>query len=237
MPMNRSSLTKFISAASGAFVLIAAVAFYTALPRGSEQPPSGPASAIGEVLSPTEGVRASENFQIADDSVEGDAGALGDLSPGGAASALEGDQLPVPAVQTNAIVERVVDGDTLQVRFDVGETATIRLLGVNTPETVDPRKTVECFGKEASAFSHDQLEGKLVRLDADPKADERDKYGRLLRNLTLENGTDFNAKLVAEGYAHAYLSFPLDPVRKKQLSDLEAAAKEAKKGLWGDACH
>lgn len=233
MPMNRSSLQTFAAAAAGAFLVVAAVAFYAAMPRGTEAPPSGPAPATVEAVDVETGLRASENFQIADDSVEGDAGSLGDLSP----SAAENDALPVPAVETNAMVERVVDGDTLQVRFDIGDTATIRLLGVNTPETVDPRRTVECFGKEASAFTRDQLEGKLIRLDADPQADERDKYGRLLRNLTLEDGTDFNAKLVAEGYAHAYLSFPLDPARKKQLSNLEAAAKEAKKGLWGEACN
>jgi micrococcal nuclease len=143
----------------------------------------------------------------------------------------------VPVVETNATVTRVVDGDTVVVVQDNGEKATVRLLGVNTPETVDPRKTVECFGKEASNFTKHELTGQRIRLDADPQADERDKYGRLLRNVIMADGTDFNVLLVHDGYAYAYLFFPLDPVRKREIKQLEADAKEAKRGLWAEgAC-
>lgn len=140
-----------------------------------------------------------------------------------------------PVVQTNAKIVRVIDGDTLDADADgIGE-VRIRLLGVNTPETVDPRKAVECFGKEASDFSkHTLVEGSRIRLEADPQADERDKYGRLLRNVVLEDGTDYNATLVERGYAYAYLSFPLDPARKILLKRLEMEAKEAGRGLWGE---
>lgn len=141
----------------------------------------------------------------------------------------------VALVEANALVIRVVDGDTLEARLD-SEPATeykIRLLGVNTPETVDPRRAVQCYGKQASDFTKNTLNGKRVRLDADPKADERDKYGRLLRNVILEDGTDFNALLIREGYANAYLSFPLNAARKVELRKLEAEAKAAKRGLWG----
>jgi len=137
------------------------------------------------------------------------------------------------ATSTNAFVVKAVDGDTLTVKLD-GSTnqVKVRLLGVNTPETVDPRKTVECFGKEASAYAHSKVDGRRIRLDADPQADEIDKYGRLLRNVILEDGTDFNAALVRDGYAYAYLSFPLNKQRKAQLKQLENEARIAQRGLW-----
>jgi micrococcal nuclease len=162
--------------------------------------------------------RTSERYQIVDDTVGAEIDATGDT------------------IATNATVTEVADGDTLTVVFDDGTEARIRMLGVDTPETVDPRKPVQCFGKEASDFTKGVLTDARVRLDPDPLADERDVYGRLLRNVTTEDGTDFNAQLIAEGYAHAYLSFPLDPVRKKQLADLEAQAKAEQRGLWGEKC-
>ncbi len=145
-------------------------------------------------------------------------------------------ELPLPAAastSTNAFVIRAVDGDTLLVRFD-GETeeSRIRLLGINTPETVDPRKPVECFGKEASKHMHELVDGKRIRLDADPQADERDKYDRLLRNVFLDDGSDVNAAMVKDGYAYAYLSFPLTASRKRELKKLEEDARIAGRGLW-----
>lgn len=143
----------------------------------------------------------------------------------------------VESVETNATVVHVVDGDTLDADIDGLGKARIRLLGVNTPETVDPRKAVECFGKDASNFSKKTLkEGSRILLALDPQADERDKYGRLLRNVILPDGTDFNALLVREGYAYAYTSFPLSPERKVEIIRLEKEAKETNRGLWGDAC-
>ncbi len=140
-------------------------------------------------------------------------------------------------VTTNATVVHVVDGDTFDADLDGVGKVRIRMLGVNTPETVDPRKAVECFGKDASDFSKSVLrEGSRIRLDADAEADERDKYGRLLRNVILADGTDVNARLVAEGYAYAYTSFPLAPERKAELIRLEREAKEAERGLWGSTC-
>ncbi len=134
---------------------------------------------------------------------------------------------------TNSQLIRVVDGDTVVVRFD-GEVkdSKIRLLGINTPEVVDPRKPVECFGKEASKRMHALVDGKRLLLKADSLADERDKYDRLLRNIYLSDGTDVNALLVREGYAYAYLSFPLDPARKRELKKLEQDARIAQRGLW-----
>lgn len=137
------------------------------------------------------------------------------------------------ATTTNALVIRATDGDTLVVRLD-GETEErrVRMLGINTPETVDPRKPVECFGKEASARMHELVDGKRVLLAEDPQADEHDKYDRILRNVFLADGTDVNAAMVRDGYAYAYLSFPLDPLRKRELKLLQEDAKLARRGLW-----
>lgn len=146
---------------------------------------------------------------------------------------------PAFAEQTNALVVRVVDGDTLVAKLDnePSREQKVRLLGVDTPETVDPRRSVECFGQEASSFAKIVLTGQRIRLEADPEADEMDKYGRLLRNLYMKDGLDFNATLVVRGFANTYLSFPLNEERKVQLRRLEKQAKQDGAGLWSDqAC-
>jgi len=137
------------------------------------------------------------------------------------------------STNTNAFIVHAVDGDTLLARLDAepGD-VRIRLLGINTPETVDPRKPVECFGKEASAIMHNLVDGKRVLLVADVQADERDKYDRLLRNVHLDDGTDVNAMMVRDGYAYAYLSFPLNPLRKRELKKMQEDAKLSGRGLW-----
>lgn len=136
-------------------------------------------------------------------------------------------------IQTNALITRVVDGDTVEALID-GETSVVkvRFLGVDTPESVDPRRGVQCFGKEASAYTKRLLQGQRVELREDLQADDRDKYGRLLRNIIREDGMDVNATLIAEGYAQAYLSFPLSAKRKAQLRLLQEQAKEEARGLW-----
>lgn len=133
-----------------------------------------------------------------------------------------------------ATVVRAIDGDTLEVRIEgMTENIKVRLLGINTPESVDPRRPVQCFGKEASNYMKQLVEGKLVLLYEDLKADDRDKYGRWLRNVVRESDRlDVNATLINQGYASSYLSFPLDAKRKAQLRALEQEAKTAERGLW-----
>lgn len=133
---------------------------------------------------------------------------------------------------TNAIITRTVDGDTVEAKMDSGDEVKIRLLGINTPESVDPRRPVECFGKEASKYMKDLAEGKRVRLEADIQADDIDKYGRLLRNIILGDGTDINVQMVRDGYAYAYTEFPLNKNRKAELIRLEQEARTAERGLW-----
>ncbi len=127
-------------------------------------------------------------------------------------------------------VERVVDGDTIVVAT-AGGNEKVRLIGINTPETVDPRKPVECFGKEASRRTHELVEGKTVRLEADPQAGDRDKYGRLLRYVYLADGTDVNELLVREGFAHEN-GYGRNYAKREQFRTAEAEARDARRGLW-----
>lgn len=144
--------------------------------------------------------------------------------------------VPFDAVSTTSTVwtvTKVVDGDTIDVTIS-GKEERVRLLGINTPESVDPRRPVQCFGKEASAFAKELLSGKTVRLEADQTQDDRDRYGRLLRHIFLEDGTHVNLKLVAEGYAHEY-TYERAGRYQKILKDAERAARVAEKGLWSPA--
>lgn len=126
-------------------------------------------------------------------------------------------------------VERVVDGDTIKV-LQNGAEETIRIIGIDTPETVDPRKPVQCFGKEASTHMKQLLEGMTVELQKNP-AEERDKYDRLLRYVHLD-GQDVGAQMIRDGYAFSYKSFPHP--RLEEYNQLEQEAREAGRGLWGD---
>lgn len=128
------------------------------------------------------------------------------------------------------LVTKVVDGDTIEIAGG----KKVRLLGVDTPETVDPRKSVQCFGKEASNEVKGLLEGKKVILEKD--VSEVDKYKRLLRfvYLPLPDGTLLfvDDYLIREGYAKV-LTIPPDVKFSEQFLDAQREAREAKKGLWG----
>ena len=98
-------------------------------------------------------------------------------------------------------VVKVVDGDTLDVEID-GKIERLRLIGIDTPETVDPRKSVQCFGREASNKAKELLSGQFVNLESDETQGERDKYKRLLRYVFLPDGTNFNLYMIAEALYH-----------------------------------
>jgi micrococcal nuclease len=131
-----------------------------------------------------------------------------------------------------ARVERVVDGDTVEVTLSTGR-ERIRLLGIDTPETVHPTKPTECFGPEASARLAELAPvGTELRIERDVEL--RDRYGRLLAYLWSTDGTFINEALVADGYAR---TLPIDPNRahRTTLADAESAARQAGAGLWS-AC-
>lgn len=126
-----------------------------------------------------------------------------------------------------AKVTRVIDGDTIEI--EGGE--RVRYIGIDTPETVDPRKTVQCFGVEASKKNKELVDGKMVRMEKD--ITDRDKYNRLLRYVWLGD-TLVNLALVQEGFAHSY-SYPPDIKYQDKFVVAERQAREAKLGLW-NAC-
>ena len=136
----------------------------------------------------------------------------------------------------SARVVEVVDGDTLRVQVD-GTTETVRLLGIDTPETRHPTKPVECFGAEASErLAELAPAGAVVRLERDVEA--RDHYDRLLAYIyvTGGDGTEVlaNTSMVADGYA---VALAIDPNRahRSEIAALEQQARASAAGLWG-AC-
>ena len=149
------------------------------------------------------------------------------LALGAAAYLRRQDRPPERSPQTvsqQRVCVRVIDGDTIEL--DGGE--RVRLLGVDTPETVDPRRPVQYFGKEASAFTRRMVEGKNVRLEEDQ--DTRDRYGRTLAYVYLQDGTFLNAEIVRQGYGHAYTRFPFR--YEQRFVQLEREARENGRGLW-----
>lgn len=143
---------------------------------------------------------------------------------------------PVVSQKTEAKVVKVVDGDTLDVSYN-GKTERIRVIGINTPETVDPRKPVECFGQKASDMAKEYLSGQTVWLEADPTQGERDKYSRLLRYIwTDDDSVDYGKVIIATGYAYEYTyntPYKYQAIYKQAQKEAEAG----KKGLWADnAC-
>lgn len=121
-------------------------------------------------------------------------------------------------------VTRVVDGDTIEI--EGGE--RVRYIGIDTPETVDPRKPVQCFGVEASNKNKELVEGKSVRLLKDTT--DKDRYGRLLRYVYV--GDSFiNFELVRQGFAYSY-SYPPDIKFQKEIVAAQAEAQKNKSGLW-----
>jgi micrococcal nuclease len=124
----------------------------------------------------------------------------------------------------------VVDGDTIKVSID-GKTETLRLIGLDTPETVDPRKPVQCFGKEASNKAKELLTGKMVRLESDSTQGEIDKYKRLLRYVFIEDGTFYNKWMIQNGYAHEY-TYNIPYKYQVEFKAAEKSAREQQLGLW-----
>lgn len=132
-------------------------------------------------------------------------------------------------------VIKVVDGDTIAVDID-GVSEIIRLIGINTPETVDQRKPVECFGIEASNKAKELLSGKLVALEKDDSQDERDKYGRLLRYIKIKEGLFYNLEIIKQDYAYEY-TYNIPYKYQSQFKEAENYARAKKLGLWADgAC-
>ena len=124
------------------------------------------------------------------------------------------------------IVERVIDGDTV-VLAGLG---TVRLIGVDTPETVDPRKPVQRYGMESAAFLKQLVQGRSVRVEYDRQ--RSDKYGRTLAYLYLPDGLFVNLEIVRQGFGHAYVNYPF--VYMEKFRDAEREARDSSRGLWAE---
>ncbi len=132
--------------------------------------------------------------------------------------------ISVQAQQNWRTCIRVIDGDTIVL--DGNE--KVRLIGVDTPETKDPRKPVQYFGQEAYEFTKSLVEGKKVRLEYDQT--RIDKYGRTLAYVYLEDGTFLNAEIIKQGYGFAYTRFPFKYL--EEFRQYERDARENARGLW-----
>lgn len=145
--------------------------------------------------------------------------------------------------QTNdyLIVTKVIDGDT----FKMSNGEKVRLMGIDTPEKFESDKldrqsgqsgrdkeTIKKLGEASSEYVRKLVEGKKVTLVKDPGYDDRDKYGRLLRYIYMEDGTFVNAKILEDGYANVFYSKQIS--KMDQFKKLEREARENKRGLWGE---
>ena len=125
-------------------------------------------------------------------------------------------------------VIRVIDGDTIELE----DGRRVRYIGIDTPETVDPQKPVQCYGKEAYLENKKLVEGKEIEMEKD--ISETDQYGRLLRYVWVE-GIFVNEYLVREGFAHA-VTFPPDVRYQELFLEAERKAREEGRGFWSGVC-
>lgn len=154
------------------------------------------------------------------------------LSPTPAAPSLapsEGSPtIASPSARRTVKVTRIVDGDTIKI--DSGE--TLRYIGIDTPESVDPRQPVQCFAKEASQKNKELVLEKTVELERD--LSKTDRYGRLLAYVWIGKSL-INEQLVREGYAFSR-AYPPDVRYQARLHTAERLARTERKGLWGESC-
>jgi micrococcal nuclease len=140
-----------------------------------------------------------------------------------------------------ALVKRVIDGDT----YLLHNGDKVRLLGIDTPEkynskkldkdadrTGQDKKTIRKLGKLSSDYVKDLVEGKKVFLEKEPNYEDKDKYGRLLRYVYLEDGTLVNAKIIQDGYGQVYEKYPVS--KTDEFRKYQREARLQKRGLWGN---
>ncbi len=154
-----------------------------------------------------------------------------------ARGALGTSTAPAPRPQPAALAElypvvRVIDGDTIKILYK-GATTTVRLIGVDTPETVKPNTPVQCYGPESSAKMHALLDGEKVAIETDSTQDLHDMYGRLLAYVFLPDGTSVDELLIEQGYGREYTFKDRAYEYQAQFKQAERDAQAALRGLWG----
>lgn len=130
-------------------------------------------------------------------------------------------------------INRYIDGDTISVNMN-GTNETVRMIGVDTPETHKPNTPVQCYGPAAAAYTKNLIStaGGKVRLESDPKSQNRDRYDRLLRYVYLTNGRLVQLETIKNGYGFAYTQFPF--TKSDEFVKAETEAKIAVRGLWAN---
>ncbi len=129
-------------------------------------------------------------------------------------------------------VIRVVDGDTVKVDINGGE--SVRVIGIDTPETVDPDEPIECGGPEASAAAERLLDGQEVALEFDESQGRRDRYGRMLAYIEIPGSGDFGETMIRQGHAKEY-TYASAYERQAAYRAAEDQAEQSGQGLW-DSC-
>jgi len=128
-------------------------------------------------------------------------------------------------------VTKVLDGDTLVVSVS-GHEVTIRLIGLDTPEVVDPRKPVQCYGEEASAQARELLLGKEIYLEKEKTKGKYDQYGRVLAYAHFSDGGLYNHHMIQNGFAREY-TFKREKYKyQKEFKEAQKEAQKQKIGLW-----
>ncbi len=136
-------------------------------------------------------------------------------------------------VETGRVVW-VADGDTITVRIGAAK-EKIRLVGIDTPELDDARPAWRDLAYQARDYARSRLLGRTVALEPDPLCRNRDKYGRLLRYVALDDGTDVNEEMIRRGYARVFTRFPF--ARTKRYESVEDDARKARRGRWWLTAH
>jgi micrococcal nuclease len=139
------------------------------------------------------------------------------------------------ALAQKVVLERAVDGDTLILKIN-GERERVRLVGMDSPESVKPHSPVECFGKEASIHAKEILKNKKLEFVPDSSQDTRDRFGRLLGYVFIvenDKKVNFAEKMIFDGYAYEYTYNKSHPYRYQlDFKKAQKSAKENKRGLW-----
>lgn len=128
-------------------------------------------------------------------------------------------------------INHFIDGDTIAVNMN-GQSESVRMIGVDTPETHKPNTPVQCYGPAAAAFTKSLIGSNKVRLASDSLSTNRDRYNRLLRYVYLPDGRMVETELLKGGYAFAYTSFPFS--KSDEFVADQNTAKATNKGLWGN---
>ena len=140
-------------------------------------------------------------------------------------------------VTTTAVVLKVVDGDTIDIRDDLRGRLRVRMLGIDTPETKRPGYTVGCWGPESTEFAMSTMLGQRVALIPDPTQDRTDRYGRTLAYLEKADGWNYSVEAARAGAARSYVHEGNPVSRYDAIMAAERDAREAQRGLWGPPCY